>query len=58
MSAGKTEANVLIRGDEAKEVKRSLYAEGEEGAATLETPAPASTGGQLPSPELLNLTAP
>ena len=28
---------MLIRGDKAKEVKRSLYAEGEEGAATLET---------------------
>ena len=50
MSAGKTEATVLIQCDKAKEVKRRLYAEVEEGAAILETPAAASRGGQLPSP--------
>ena len=40
MSAGKTESIVLIRGDNAKEVKRSLYTEGEEGTATLEPAGP------------------
>ena len=39
VSVGKTEAIVLIRGDKAKEMKRRLYAEVEEGAAKLETPA-------------------
>ena len=39
MSAGKTEAIVLIQGKQAKEVKRRMFADGEEDAATLETPA-------------------
>ena len=39
MSAGKTEAIVLIQGKQAKEVKRRMFAEGEEDAAILETPA-------------------
>ena len=39
MSAGKTEAIVLIQGKQAKEVKRRMFAEGGEDAAILETPA-------------------
>ena len=39
MSTGKTEAIVLKQGKQAKEVKRRMFAEGEEDAAILETPA-------------------
>ena len=39
MSAGKTEAIVLIQNDKPKEAKRRLYVEVEDCAATLETPA-------------------
>ena len=39
MSAGKTEAIVLLQGKQAKEMKRCMFAEGEEDAAILETPA-------------------
>ena len=39
MSAGKTEAIVLLQGKQAKEKKRCMFAEGEEDAAILETPA-------------------
>ena len=38
MSVGKTGAIVLIQGKQAKEVKRRMFAEGEEDAAILETP--------------------
>ena len=38
MSAGKTEAIVLLQGKQAKEMKRRMFAEGEEDAAILETP--------------------
>ena len=50
MSAGKTEAIVLLQGKQAKEMKRRMFAEGEEDAAILETPTgTASCGGQQPS---------
>ena len=39
MSAGKTEAIVLKQGTQAKEVERRMFAEGDEDAAILETPA-------------------
>ena len=39
MSAGKTEATVHLQGKQAKEMKRCLFAEGEEDAAILETRA-------------------
>ena len=39
MSAGKTEAIVLLQGKQAKEMKRRMFGEGEEDAAILETPA-------------------
>ena len=39
MTAGKTEAVVLLQGKQAKEMKRCMFAEGEEDAAILETPA-------------------
>ena len=39
MSAGKTEAIVLVQRKQAKEVKRRMFADGGEDAAILETPA-------------------
>ena len=39
LSASKTEAIVLTQGKQAKEVKRRMFAEGEEDTAMLETPA-------------------
>ena len=54
MSAGRTEAIVLLQGKQAKEMKRCMFAEGEEDAAILETPAgPLRVVGLLPSLGLL-----